>query len=338
MIFAACNSTSKCIVEGNIEGLEGDGWIYMADNWNDSAIIDSTRYKDGVFRFEVSAEQPTMAFLHCGDCSNILHRFFNDSGLISLTGSVEDASKSRVTGTPMNDKMRELENSLDKGMTEQSLVKRMEYCTELFTEALDVNSGNALSLVLIQQSTIGFHPSMLLDYMDELEPYLKEKTYAKELREGLVQLLSVSPAMEGSNIKPYYIDMEYPDPNGSLVKLSDIVNNPKNSYVYIDFWATWCGPCRMYMESLSETYERYKDKGFEVYAVSCDTNSEAWLKHVTENNFGWIDVNGGMNMPEWKSYIVTAVPTSILIDCSTGLIVGRELYDDLLEAKLEELL
>ena len=132
--------------------------------------------------------------------------------------------------------------------------------------------------------------------------------------------------------------MEYPDVNGSMVKLSDIVNNPKNKCVYIDFWATWCGPCRIFMESLAKTYEQYKDKGLEVYTVSLDNNTEAWKKLVTEKNFGWTDVIGGMSMPESKAYVVTGVPTSVLIDCSTGLIVGRELYGDMLDEKLEEIL
>lgn len=338
-IIAAVSCKPVCVIEGNLTGMEGDGWIYMVDAWDDSVIIDSTRYHDGAFRFEVDAAEPTMVMLTCNELPDPrLHRFFNDAGTLSLTGSVEVARKAQVSGTPLNDALNDVVRQMDEYYAESSIAKRQDRGMELFTEALNGNSGNALSLNLIEMSVHGMHPYVLLQYMEHLEPYLADKAYAKQLKEYLERLLPVSPIIEGSDVKPYYIDMEYPDVNGDLIKLSDVVNNPKNRYVYIDFWATWCGPCRMSMESLAETYKKYKDNGFEVYTVSCDTNTEAWRKLVTEQDFGWIDVIGGMSMPEWKSYVVKGVPTSILIDCSTGLIIGRELYRDLLDAKLEEIL
>ena len=90
--IASCtqSTTPTCIVEGNLTGLEGDGWVYMTDMWNDGEVIDSTEYHNVFFRFEVSAEEPTMVFLHA-DCFAHLHRFFNDPGIITLTGSAEDA-------------------------------------------------------------------------------------------------------------------------------------------------------------------------------------------------------------------------------------------------------
>ena len=333
------SSVPQCIIEGNLSGLEGDGWIYMVDAWDDSIVIDSTRYQDGVFRFEVDAAEPTMVMLTCNELPDPrLHRFFNDAGTLSLTGSVEVARKAQVSGTPLNDALNDVMRQMDEYYGESSMVKRQDRCMELFTEVLNANSGNALSLKLIEMSVQGMHPYVLLQYMEHLEPYLADKAHAKQQREYLERLLPVSPAIEGCDIKPYYIDMEYPDVNGSMVKLSDIVNNPKNKCVYIDFWATWCGPCRIFMESLAKTYEQYKDKGLEVYTISLDNNAEAWKKLVTEKNFGWIDVIGGRSMPESKAYVVSGVPTSVLIDCSTGLIIGRELYGDMLDAKLKEIL
>lgn len=338
-IIAAVSCRPVCVIEGKLTGMDGEGWIYMVDAWDNSVVIDSTRYQDGEFRFEVDAAEPTMVMLTCNELPDPrLHRFFNDAGTLSLTGSIEVARKAQVSGTPLNDALNDVVRQMDEYYAESSMIKRQDRCMELFTEALNGNSGNALSLNLIEMSVQGMHPYVLLQYMEHLEPYLADKAHAKQLKEYLERLLPVSPIIEGSDVKPYYIDMEYPDVNGNLIKLSDVVNNPKNRYVCIDFWAIWCGPCRMYMESLAETYKKYKDKGFEVYTVSCDTNTEAWRKLVTEQDFGWVDVIGGMSMPEWKSYVVTGVPTSILIDCSTGLIVGRELYGDFLDSKLEELI
>ena len=338
-VIATISCKPVCVIEGNLTGMEGNGWIYMVDEWDDSIVIDSTRYQDGVFRFEVDAAEPTMVMLTCNELPDPrLHRFFNDAGTLSLTGSVEVARKAQVSGTPLNDALNDVVRQMDEYYAESSMVKRQDRCMELFTEALNGNSGNALSLKLIEMSVQGMHPYVLLQYMEHLEPYLADKAHAKQQREYLERLLPVSPAIEGCDVKPYYIDMEYPDVNGTMIKLSDVVTNPKNKYVYIDFWATWCGPCKAFMIPPGKTYELYKDKGFEVYTVSCDNNTDAWKKHVKEKDFGWIDVIGGMSMPEWKSYVISGVPTSILIDCSTGLIIGRDLHGDMLDAKLEELL
>lgn len=338
-VIAAVSCKPVCVIEGNLTGLEGEGWIYMVDAWDDSIVIDSTRYQDGVFRFEVDAAEPTMVMLTCNELPDPrLHRFFNDAGTLSLTGSVEVARKAQVSGTPLNDALIDVLRQMDEYFAESSMTKRQERCMALFTGALNDNSGNALSLRLAEISMQGMHPYVLLQYMSQLKPYLQDKAHTKALKTELERLLPVSPTIEGSDVKPYYIDMEYPDANGTMVKLSDVVTNPKNKYVYIDFWATWCGPCKAFMIPLGKTYELYKDKGFEVYTVSCDNNTDAWKKHVKEKDFGWIDVIGGMSMPEWKSYVISGVPTSILIDCSTGLIIGRDLHGDMLDAKLEELL
>lgn len=338
---AACNHVNDsniCIIEGNLSGLEGDGWIYMTDMWNDSEIIDSVEYHDGVFRFEVCADEPTKVFLHAGCFSDFTIEFFNDPGKITLSGSVEDARKAQVSGTPMNDAVLEMHRNLDKLMSEPSFVKRTEYCTEYFTKELNDNKGNAYYLSLIRMCESGIHPLVLLDYMESLEPYLKGKAFTSTLKDRLERLTAVSPYMEGSDVKPYYIYMEYPDTEGNPVRLSEVVSKPGNRFVYIDFWATWCGPCRAYMKSLKETYAQYKDKGFEVFAVSCDKDIEAWKKCIEDDGHGWINVRGELYSPEWKAYMVNGLPTTILIDCSTGLIIGRDLIGDMLTTKLEELM
>lgn len=335
-------SGKKCIVEGNLQGVEGEEWIYMVDAWNGKEVLDSTKCKDGMFRFETVAEKPTkVELLYSVYGTELPYTFFNDPGTISLSGPVEGNRNVRVTGTPMNDAYYELEKKMVGFMRESSIVKRAELCTIAFKEELGRNLGNALSLQLVMMSEAGMHPSELIGYMDALEPYLKEKTFARNLRNKLERLLLVSPGIEGSGIEPHYIDMEYPAPDGNMTRLSDVVEKPENKYVLIDFWATWCGACIEVMEMLEVTYNKYKDKGFEVYSVSIDQDIEAWKKFISAKNTGWIDVIGGINnpnLPEWNKYVISGIPASILIDCSTGCIIGRDLHGDMLDAKLEELL
>ena len=342
LAFVACNgsgaSEQKCVIDSNINGLDGQGWIYMVDTWNGNEVLDSTQFNNGVFRYEVDAKQPTMVMLRT-EYENILKTgFINDSGFISLQGNVNEIAKMPVQGTPMNDILVELKKKMEECFIEPSMIKRMELCTELFSAKLDENSGNACSIVMVEMSLSGIHPTVLLGYMDKLEPYLKDKAYVRKLKGKLERLEKVSPYIEGSGIAPCYIDMEYPGVTGDMIKLSDVIANPKNKYVYIDFWSTWCAPCVAYLQSLKNTYKLYKDMGFEVYAVSCDSNVEGWKQFVAEENAGWIDVVAGASFPQWKAYEIDGIPTSFLIDCPTGMIVGRDLFGDMLNAKLDELL
>ena len=340
--FAACGgkgaSDKKCVIEGSISGLDGQGWVYVVDAWDENRVIDSIQHNNGVFRFEVDALQPTMVMLSDGYDNFFTEGFFNDHGVISLQGDVAEITKMAISGTPMNDTIIELKKKMEECFTEKSMVKRWELCTELYSSKIGENLGNACSVVMIEMSLSGIHPYELLGYMDKLEPYLKNKSYAGKLRGKLEKMVRVSPYVEECGVEPYYIDMEYPDINGNKIKLSDIIANPKNKYVLIDFWSTWCAPCVASLKTLKDTYKLYKERGFEVYAVSCDDNLEGWKKFVTEEDTGWVDVVAGGYFPKWKSYELDGIPCSILIDCSTGLIVGRNLFGNMVGDKLEKLL
>ena len=174
--FAACGGKGaldkKCVIEGNISGLDGQGWVYVVDAWDENRVIDSIQHNNGVFRFEVDALQPTMVML-CTEYDDILKKgFFNDPGIISLQGDVAEIAKMAISGTPMNDTIIELKKKMEECFTEKSMVKRWELCTELFNSKLEENLGNACSVVMIEMSLSGIHPYELLGYMDKLEKLL----------------------------------------------------------------------------------------------------------------------------------------------------------------------
>lgn len=125
------------------------------------------------------------------------------------------------------------------------------------------------------------------------------------------------------------------DPNDKVVPLSSL----KGKYVLIDFWASWCGPCRKENPNVVRMYEKYKDKGFEIYGVSLDQNKAAWLNAIKADNLTWTHVS---DLKFWNSaaavtYGVQAIPFSVLLD-PQGNILAKNLRGETLEAKLAEVL
>lgn len=119
-----------------------------------------------------------------------------------------------------------------------------------------------------------------------------------------------------------FIDIEAPTPEGDTVRLSDYAG--KGKYVLVDFWASWCGPCRASIPELKELYAKYHDKGFEVIGVSLDAKKDAWLKGIADLDIPWPQMSDVKlwNSAGAKEYGIKAIPCTILID-PDGKIVER---------------
>jgi len=115
------------------------------------------------------------------------------------------------------------------------------------------------------------------------------------------------------------------------IKLSDF----KGKYVLLDFWASWCGPCRREMPHVKAAYEQFKGNNFQVFAVSIDSDAAAWKKALKEDNMPFVhalDVKGKQSVGDL--YMVRAIPTNFLID-STGKIIAKNLRGEELSKFLE---
>lgn len=133
-----------------------------------------------------------------------------------------------------------------------------------------------------------------------------------------------------------YQDFVMPGPDGKLVASKQIT--AKNKYTFIDFWASWCVPCRAQGRALIPLYEKYKAKGFGVIGISLDTNPTAWKKAIEADQYTWTNLSDGKGFDSEmaKRYGITAIPRNLLID-SAGVIVAMDLHGEALEAKLLEL-
>lgn len=133
-----------------------------------------------------------------------------------------------------------------------------------------------------------------------------------------------------------YPDIELVNAEGEKVKLSEYV--PEGKYVMLEFWASWCGPCRGEIPHLREVYKEYKDKGFEIVSISIDRDDKAWKKAMKEENMVWTQLNdpGEFNGPVTLVYNVLGVPTCILLDRG-GHIFRTNMRGAQLDAVLEEI-
>ncbi len=159
------------------------------------------------------------------------------------------------------------------------------------------------------------HTPRFLGYIDEVRKQAKNN-------ESL-QIGKVAP------------EINLPNPDGSMVPLSSL----RGKVVLVDFWAQWCRPCRLENPNIVEAYQKFKDKGFEVYGVSLDRSKDKWLQGIQEDGLPWTHVS---DLKYWQSeaartYNINAIPASFLLD-REGKIIAKNLRGPALHQKLKEVL
>jgi thiol-disulfide isomerase/thioredoxin len=130
-------------------------------------------------------------------------------------------------------------------------------------------------------------------------------------------------------------EIALPNVNDSIVTLSSY----KGKIVLIDFWASWCGPCRQANPFVVRLHKKYADKGFEVFGVSLDSKKEAWIKAIKQDKIKYTQVNdnGGWNSKAAEKFGVEQIPTSFLLD-KNGKVIAIDLEGKKLEEKIKQLL
>ena len=130
-------------------------------------------------------------------------------------------------------------------------------------------------------------------------------------------------------------EIALPTPQGDTLRLSDL----KGKVVLLDFWASWCGPCRIANKGMAKIYSKFKEKGFEIFSVSIDDDKKDWIKAIKKDNITWKQVNiaGGWNSHIAVKWRIEAIPTSYLID-KEGKLVAMDLEGKELEETLKYML
>ncbi len=352
-MLIACSNEKVCRINGTMRGMEGQDSVYVLRSTGEFTrdTVMQAEINNGHFKMELPQELWGEKYdLKIGNQRFSLS-FFAEQGDIEITGNIDSLYLAKVKGTPDNDRWTAYQqfntelaqegNRLRAALNAEQLpdsVKRAKNAS-LF-QALEKRSMHYEDSVANSdpKSVFGlylYYSKMWkwkYNEMDEILakfPELKNNRYYKEMQAKADVLRKIAPGAIAPDFKVKTVD-------GGEISLSSFRGN----YVILDFWASWCAPCRAATECIKDVYKKYNAQGLEVFSVSLDDNKEAWLKAIKEDGMTWKQgcqlLKGGKYTPVAQLYGIDGIPAFWVID-PEGKILCQETKGDQVVAFCEEL-
>lgn len=345
----ACQQKAGYTINGKVDGIADGDTVYLQDFMNRQLVkLDSAIVKNGTFKFTGNQESPVYRYITYikGDKQYVADLFLENGKI-----NVKLGEETSVGGTVNNDVYQKFSNDFIAAQKEMNdFYKAIQEDTTLSDEQrqakmneLEAKEEKAMDMIYntIEQNitnAVGIHllPSYASAFSEEKQQALVEKVPAEMVNDNIKRIKDHLDLVAKTAVGQKFADFEMKTPEGNNVKLSDFVS--KNKYTLVDFWASWCGPCRQEMPNVVESYKIYKPKGFEIVGVSLDRDEESWKKGIAELNITWPQMS---DVKYWdceaaKLYGVNAIPATVLID-QEGTIVERNLRGEALKKRLAEL-
>lgn len=337
-------------VNGDIQGLK-DPYVYFQYRGADSTHFDSSAVTNGKFTFNGQVTNPEMAVIFLKDNKGYV-QFFLENADIHITGVADSLNKATITGSKSQDEYVAYNSSV-KNITgqERALYQQYDSAHNNNDTAAIARIGNQIDALdsQLNKQTIVFitnHPKSFVS-LNQLQQLTYSTPYVElnKLFTGLDTAVQNSAMgkklgkhleiMAKTAVGQPALAFTQNDVNGKPVSLSDF----KGKYVLVDFWASWCGPCRAENPNVVKAYNQYKNKNFAILGVSLDQDSTAWTKAIAQDHLTWTEVS---DLQGWKNaaaqeYGVNAIPANYLVD-PNGVIIAHNLRGNALENKLAEVL
>ena len=333
---------------------QSSGKIYLSELGEQQFVFKDTAnvLQDGSFSFEGKVKEPSVYRISLTDQNMML--FMLDNKDIQVEADAKDLRKTyAVKGSEEAELFKSLTDKLDKM---QASAMQLQ---ERFTKANE--AGNEDSARFIQErfmqlqkangkiikqfikehnktavsvfATLNLlNPETDFGFADSMAAVFNKNLPESQYTKALVKRLEPLKTLAVGKAAP---DITLPTPDGKSLSLSSL----KGKYVLVDFWASWCGPCRQENPNVVRMYNKYKDKGFEIFGVSLDESKDKWLGAIQKDQLTWQHVS---DLKGWQSaaaqlYNIQAIPQTVLLD-KEGKIIARNLRGPALEAKVAELL
>ncbi len=376
IFFSACSQQPKpYTVKGNFSNAKDTKIILGKLTTTSIEPVDSvTLDEKGEFSFsKVISKNPEYYLLRVGD-KGYLYLILDSADQVNITGDADSimatykvsgskdceilskASKHNLNNLMRIDSISKVYKNNIKNPKIDSIKKVLDKVymnifnnEQSFVKEMIKNNLNSIASYMLLYQQLGnqnflINPKEDMSLFEKVDDALYSKypnnAYAQALHSYLIQfkeqLKAQEQAQKNTATGTVAPDFEVPTPDGKTIKLSDL----RGQYVLLDFWASWCRPCRGENPNVVAAYNKYHKKGFEVFQVSLDKSKEAWINAIKKDGLDkW---KHGSDLQYWQSaparlYNVQSIPANFLLD-KDGKIIATNLRGPALEAKLSELL
>lgn len=342
--------------------------VFLAKSINEDVMskLDSTIVKNGKFTFNGVADKPEQRLIYFEEkLMDGQIAIYTEKGNITVNVNAEDIPKSVIGGTLNNNALAKLNVMLiEVGKKEEAFKNehmdnfskaKSEGDTETqnkiikeYSKLTKENNKNYIAFIEENPNSLicaELFPVILKDQdvkakdlkpiYDKMGPAPKATEMGQKVETYLNQMLANEKAMEATEVGKTAPDFSAATPNGKTLSLKQA----KGKVTIIDFWASWCGPCRKENPNVVAMYNKLHDKGLNIIGVSLDKDDAKWKAAIEKDNLTWQHISNlqGWDEPIAVQYGVTSIPATVILD-KNGVIVARNLRGEELKAKIEELL